>query len=170
MASESSSYKHMRFVPDYRALTIIKEQLQKLESMLNSTNCDKLLISISKDDTFGKFRRSLSEVEQHIIRNADLSIENLDSFELKKLATELKQHFGLTSSEIVMVLNSMPKEESFVELMFAGKFDKKQIHLLCRLINQHLTKNSNNLKESEFSSQQTSQPYEPIIIKNEIDN
>lgn len=169
MANESSSYKNISSIPDYRALTIIKEQLQKMESMLNSSNCDKLLISISKDDNFVKFRKSLSEVEQHIIRNADLSLKKLDSFELKKLATELKQQFGLTSSEIVMVLNSMPKEESMVELMFAGKFDKKQIHLLCQLVNQYLTKNSNNVKDVEFSGQQISQfSHNSITIKDEI--
>nr|XP_046916850.1 uncharacterized protein LOC124497258 [Dermatophagoides farinae] len=147
-SGSSSNFKHISLIPNYRALQILQEQSSKIDKILSSTDCDRILHNIAKESTFGQFRNSLKDVDKHIKLNSSDAIKNLNHERSKCLANELKQNFSLTPTEIVMVLNEMPKDVSFIELMFPGKFSKEQSLLLFTLIDQfrHFddTSNDNN--------------------------
>ncbi|KAH9412966.1 hypothetical protein DERP_015331, partial [Dermatophagoides pteronyssinus] len=110
----------------------------KIDKILStSTTSDQILRNIAKESTFGQFRNSLKDVGNHIKLNSLDAVKNLNLERSKSLANELKQNFSLTSNEIVMLMNEMPNDLSFIELMFPGKFNKEQTFLLFNLIDQY---------------------------------
>ena len=136
--SSTNQFESISLIPNYRALQIIQEQSMKIDKILStSTTSDQILRNIAKESTFGQFRNSLKDVGNHIKLNSLDAVKNLNLERSKSLANELKQNFSLTSNEIVMLMNEMPNDLSFIELMFPGKFNKEQTFLLFNLIDQY---------------------------------
>ncbi|KAH9414505.1 hypothetical protein DERP_008700, partial [Dermatophagoides pteronyssinus] len=136
--SSTNQFESISLIPNYRALQIIQEQSMKIDKILStSTTSDQILRNIAKESTFGQFRNSLKDVGNHIKLNSLDAVKNLNLERSKSLANELKQNFSLTSNEIVMLMNEMPNDLSFIELIIDGCDDQRSTNDECVILNKN---------------------------------
>lgn len=131
--SQDETFKEVALITDSRALELIREKREELDSFLNGESPETTILKqIAKEEDFRKFTKTLKNVDDYLGKKE----QKFTSENSKKLASVLKETFNLSREQIVMVLNQPPCNDSQLEIMFPGKFSKEQCAQLISLITQ----------------------------------
>ena len=160
MDSNNSFVKEISLVPDYKALEIILANRAELDSFiqqhkssnnsdtigqyLNSSSSSRIddnptlpiIADICRHPNYVSFRKCLTDTEEYLNKRLNRSNLQLNSSIASSIGINLKSQLKCTKEEIVMILNMLPMDDSLVEMMFPGRFSKKEITILMDIVSK----------------------------------